>query len=277
MPSPVVPAFERPHWQRRAFTADHAGILQPDFFAQAADRLALRKAFVCAARANADCAAVRKHPAVEIGRGDAVVVDFAAGGQKVRRAVFGRSDDLVIREHTAGIGGAWHRLLANFGACTVRTDDSAGLHLLWCAVGIGVVDDADVVRRAAQAFETAVDTRGTASPCPLTQPLVEMLAVDHAHEAVVDRDIDPDVFGRHHPCRGGACHQKRLGDEEIGNQTRWNRTAAGLDAARAINQQNAVTGAREIIRCGGTCRATADHDCVKYLCHFNPFMDLTIQ
>jgi hypothetical protein len=87
-----------------------------------------------------------------------------------------------------------------------------------------------------------------------------VLAVDHADEAAFDGNVHALVAGRDHARAGGACDEQVRGDLEVGDQSRWDRTAARFDAPGAIEQQDAAPLPRQVVRCGGTRRASTDDD-----------------
>ena len=77
----------------------------------------------------------------------------------------------------------------------------------------------------------------------VAQEGVEVLAVDHADEAVVDRDVDVARGGRDHAGAGDPGDDLVVGDGEVGDQPRRDRAAAGLDAAGPVEQRHRVAGA----------------------------------
>ena len=99
--------------------------------------------------------------------------------------------------------------------------------------------------------------------CACAQPLVEDVAVDHADEAALDRDVDHRAGGRHHPRGGCARNQQRVGDRVVADQPRRNRATAGLDAPGAVEQQNLAALPGQGFGCRGARRAPADHHCVE--------------
>ena len=107
----VVPAPHRPQRDRRALAPDRLEPVQPGRRAQLRHRRAQREALVRGAGADARGVAVREHPAVEIGRERALVVDVAARRVVRPASACGRADDLVVGEDVADAVGARHALL----------------------------------------------------------------------------------------------------------------------------------------------------------------------
>jgi hypothetical protein len=88
------------------------------------------------------------------------------------------------------------------------------------------------------------------------QELVEMLPVDHADEAVLDRDVDAPPGGGDHARGGDLGDELIFGDVEIADQARRDRAAAGLDPARAVDQRHLVPRPGEVFGSGCTGGAT---------------------
>ena len=94
----------------------------------------------------------------------------------------------------------------------------------------------------------------------VAQERIEILAVDHADEPVLDRDIDLPPGGGDHP-RGVNLGQKlRVTDVEVFHQARRNRAATGLDPPLPVKQHDGMTGPCKILGGGRTRRASAHDD-----------------
>ena len=276
----VVPAAQRLHRQRRAFAAQRLGAFQAGGGAQAADRAAQREALVGTAGAHAHRVAVREDPAVEVWRQAAAVVHVAARPVEASRRNGRRADDLVIGEHILRALGTRHGLACDLRLRAVGADDGAGPHAGRHApalVGtrtLGEMDDAGAVGVARDALKAADAALRTTAGRALAQPLVERIAIDHADEAVVDRDVDARVLRRNHPGGGGTRHQQGIRNREVLDQARRNGAAAGLGAAGPVEQQHRAALARQVVRCGGAGRAAADHDHIEgrgsvHACHLD--------
>ena len=229
--------------------------------AQGADRVAQGEALLRAADADARGAPVREDPAVEVGRDRAAVVDVAAGAVEAGRAVLGRADDLVIGEDERRLVPARHRLSRDARDGAVGPDHGAGANARrgLAAAFRAVADAGNAVRVAVEPLEGAGAADGTRGGGPLAQPLVEHLAVDHADEAALDRDVDPARARRHHPGRGHARDQEAVGDREVADEPRRDGAAAGLDPPRPVEQQHRPAAPGEVGGRRGAGRPAADH------------------
>ena len=101
--------------------------------------------------------------------------------------------------------------------------------------------------------------------CPLAQPFVELVAIDHPHEPVTDRHPYRAIRRRNHSRSGGAGDQQAEGDVEVLEQAGRHRAAARLDPTRAVEQQHLAAGQGEIVRRRGTGRSAAYDDDVEAL------------
>ena len=262
----VVPARQRLHRNGRALTAQCRCVAQARHLAQPGGGRAQREALVGAAGAHAQRVPVREHPAVEVGRPAAVVDDVAARAVIAGRRVRGPADDLVVRKDVSGLLGARHRLPRHFGARAVGTDHAARAHAgaplggLAGAVAAAEMDDAGAVLVARQALEGADPPHRTGFGGALAQPFVEHIAVDHAHEAALDRDVDLGRAGCDHAGAADARNQQMVGNVEVADQPRRDRPTAGLDAPGTVQQQHRATLPDQVVRRGGARGPAADHD-----------------
>ena len=122
------------------------------------------------------------------------------------------------------------------------------------------MDGVDAVGTMLEPLEAADTAVGAGAGRPLAQPLVKLVAIDHAHEATLNRNIHIGSLGRDHACRCGTSYQQRIGNRIVLDQTRRNRAAAGLDAAGSIKQQDRAALECQLMGCGGTCRSAADNN-----------------
>ena len=193
--TPVVPAGQGLHGNRRAFAAQGFGVLQAGGFTQGTHGAAQGKALVGAAGADAQGVAVREDPAVKIRRQGALVKNIAARAVIAGRLDLGGAHDLVVRKHVTRALCTGHRLPGYFRSRTVCADHTACPHrcrhtfAAHVAFTRHVVHDAGAVGVAAQAFKAADPAHRTAGGSALTQPFVKGVAVDHADKAVVDGDV----------------------------------------------------------------------------------------
>ena len=89
-----------------------------------------------------------------------------------------------------------------------------------------------------QAHERAAEPFGPGDHSALAQEFVEMLAIAHADEAILDRNIHMARGGRDHARRADLGNDLRLGNIEIGDQAWRDGSAAGLDAPVSIQHRN---------------------------------------
>jgi len=177
----------------------------------------------------------------------------------------------VIGEHAGSALDTFQRRPRHTGPGAVRSDDAACTYahkrlVLGCAVRT-VDDDRGAISVALDRFPRAGAAFGAGGRGTGTQPFVEMLAVDHADEASLDRHVDFAVGRRDHSSRACAPDQDILRHVEIEQHPRRYRTAARLDPPGAVEQQHAATGRGEI-SCGSrTGRPAADDDNIIGLGH----------
>jgi hypothetical protein len=125
------------------------------------------------------------------------------------------------------------------------------------------VHDAGAVFIARQVVEMAALAHRAGRGGAVAQPFVEGVAVDHADEAIFDRDVHALIAGRHHAGAPDARHEQVFRDGEVLDQARRDGAAAGLGAAVAVQQHHRVAALGQVVGCRGTCRAAAHHDHVK--------------
>ena len=97
----------------------------------------------------------------------------------------------------------------------------------------------------------------------IAQILVELVAVHHAHKAIVDGDVDLVVGGRNHAGATHLGHQQVIGDVKVLDQARRYRTATGFGAALTVQQQNTPALTHQIVCSGGARRPSAHHHKIK--------------
>ena len=148
----------------------------------------------------------------------------------------------MVGKHIFGFFRTWHGLASHFGASAIGTNDAASPHtggFFQAVVGAnGEVHTADTVVISAEFVKHTALTHRTVVFSPYTQPFVKLVAVDHAHKASLDRNIDLFVFGRDHASRPGFGHQEFIGDLEVFDQAGRNCTAARFDATLPVEQQH---------------------------------------
>ncbi len=129
------------------------------------------------------------------------------------------------------------------------------------------MDDGGAVGVAVQVLEGAAQALGTGGHGAGAQPLVEMLAVDHADEAVLDRHRDLAVLGRDDAGTGGAGDKEGIRNRELVDGAGRDGAATGLDPAGPVEEQDGAAAAGELGRGRGTGGAAADHDGIEGLGH----------
>ncbi len=178
-----------------------------------------------------------------------------------------RADDLVIGEHERHLIGARHALPRDHRQRAVGADHGAGADRLFDRGAIGAAFFVNHQRGAVvlmlDALVHAGASFGAVIGGALAQPFIEFGAIDHADETAIDRHIDAMIGRRDHARRSDLGDQHMIGDGEIADRARRDRTAAGLDAPCPVEQHDFATILGEIIgsgRPGGT--AADDHDVV---------------
>ena len=282
--APVVPAPERLHRDRCAFRPDRPGVREPGAAAELGHGAADAEALMGGAGADADDLAVREHPAVEVGRQRPVVDDVATHRIDVRVVRARRLDDLVVGEDALQPVRALHGRASDLRLGPVRPDHVAGAHastrpagnalaraavapLGACALAsLAVLDDDGPPVRFAERGERAGRPRRPGPRRPRPEPLVEAAAIDHADVADLDRHVDGARARRDH-ARGLDLGLEDVARHvEVLEHLRRHGSAAGLDAAGAIEQQHAVTVLDELVRRRRPGRPPADDDDVVERC-----------
>ena len=178
-------------------------------------------------------------------------------------------DDLVVREHVFGFLVALDGLARHLGLGAVGTDHVTGTHADRRVVFVFAAGRVMHAGHTVGVFGDLVKHRPYALRAmglrPRAQPLIELVAIDHAHKAVFNRNIDLFVGGRDHARAPRLGHQQVVRDLEVFDQARRNRAAAWLGAALAIQQQHRAALLRQVIGSGCAGGATADNDDVIFL------------
>src|SRR4029078_242173 len=91
------------------------------------------------------------------------------------------------------------------------------------------------------------------------EPCVEPLWVDHTDKAVVDGHVDRARARREDARARCPRDEQRVRDLELAHEHGRNRPAAGLEAARAVEQQHRPAWQGKTLRCGGA-GGSAAHD-----------------
>ena len=264
----VFPARQRLERNRCAFTAQGLQVRQTPQFAQAADSGTQGIALVSAARADAHGVAVGEDPAVKIRRERAVVIDVAAV-RVVAGVVLWGLDDLVVREHVFGFLVALDGLARHLGLGAIGADHIAGTHadrrMVFVFTGWRVVHTGHAVGVFGDLVKDRTHALCAIGLGPRAQPLVKLVAVDHADKAVFNGDINFFVRGRNHARTTRLGHQQVVRDLEVFDQARRDRAAAGLGAALAVQQQHRAAFLRQVIGSGCAGGTTADNDDVIFL------------
>ena len=237
-------------------------------FAQAADSRTQGIALVSAAGADAHGVAVGEDPAVKIRRERAVVIDVAA--VRIMAGVTLRGfDNLVVSEHVFSFLVALDGLARHLGLGAIGADHIAGTHANWCMVFVfasgRVVHTGDAVGVFGDLVKDGTHSLRAIGLRPRAQPLVELVAVDHADKAIFNRNIDFFIRGRNHARATRLGHQQMVGDLKVFDQARRNGAAAGLGAALAVQQQHGAAFLRQVIGSGCAGGTTADNDDVIFL------------
>ncbi len=262
----VVPLGQGLERDGRAFAAQSGRIGETRDGAQTRRGTAQGIALVGAAHAHAHGLAVRKHPAIKVGRDLALVIHVAAR-RVVAGLAHGRLDDLVVREHILGFVRIGDGLARHFRARAVGPHHHAGRHLdrlrmfsgsVFFGRDRGVVHPQLTAVVVLQLVKNRLATHRTRLGGAVAQILVELVAVHHADKAVVDGNIDLVVGGRDHAGTTHLGHQQVVGDVEVLDQARRDRAAAGFGAALAVEQQHAPALAHQIV-CGGRARRPSAH------------------
>ena len=147
---------------------------------------------------------MREHPAIKIRRQFALVKHVATGPVVARRLDSRGAHNFVIGKHAFGVACAGHRLACDFRPCAVGTNDAAGADpgsksaRLFASRACFEMHHSHAVWVALNALKSTNAAYRSAGGGALAQPFVKFFTVDHAHKAVVDRNVDLVVFGRDH-------------------------------------------------------------------------------
>ena len=149
---------------------------------------------------------------------------------------------------------------ADAGFRPIGTNDQlAGQRLLFLR-GLVTIDDHRRALRPLDPHEGAGEIIRPRRGRARAQKRVEILAVDHADIAVLDRDIDLTPGRRDH-ARGVHLRQQLIfGDVEVLHQRRRDRAATGLDAPFPVQKRHTVTRSHQIQRGRGTRWTTSNND-----------------
>ncbi len=92
-----------------------------------------------------------------------------------------------------------------------------------------------------------------------------MVPVDHPDETVLDGNVHAPAAGRDHARGADPGDQLTVGNVEIRDQPRRYGPAAGLDPAGPVQQRDAMTGPRQLLRGRGPGRPAPDDDGIKHV------------
>ena len=181
-----------------------------------------------------------EHPAVEIRRHLALVPDIATRTVITRGFNRGRFNNFVISEHILCFFGTRDGLASDAGLGTIGADDGARSDAFraslagYPSITNSIMNPTDAVGIALELLEHADAPDRAGIGCPDPQPLIKMLAVDHANKAAFNRHIHVDGGRRNHPRRAGACDQQAIGNPVILDQPRWYRAATRFDSSGPV-------------------------------------------
>ena len=210
-----------------------------------------------------------EHPAVKVGRQGAAVIHIAALGVVGARGLRGRND-LVVGEHIACFFCTFHTLAGDFRAGAVGAHNQARSNAGFVRLVFGrarlKMHAGHAIGVTAHAVKGAALAHCAMAGGALAQPLVKGVAVDHAHKAIFNRDVDAVVAGRNHARAACTCHQQVVWDFKVFDQARGNGAAAWLDASAAIEQEHAPALLGQIVCRGGARWAAANDHRVEVVC-----------
>ena len=256
----VIPAAERLERDRSALPSNSLGAGEARRFTELGGGGAEGKAFLHAAEADAGGGPVREHPAVEVGGNLALIVDLADRPIGTDR----RADDLMIGKHIAHtVGAPDFRRAGNARFRPVGTDNRAcpdrERRALALRRGLAAMDQRRTVGLALKALKNSSEPFGARPLGPDAEPFVEMLAVDHADEAIADRHVGGAMRGRVDAGRASLGDEKRVGNFEVLDQSGRNCAATRLDPAASVEQEDFSAAPGKIVGGGRTRGATTNN------------------
>ena len=245
--SPVVPLLHGLHRNGRTLAPDGLDIREAILFAHHRGGAAQREALLRAAGADARRIPVREDPGVEIGRGAAVIDHVAALAVE---AALRRLHDLVIGEDAFGVTLARNGLHREIAPRAIGHDHHPRADALETFAPLGLIgDDGGAVRVALQVVRGAADPFGASLRRAFAQPFVELAAIHHADiPAVLDGHVHAAPLGRDDLRVVDLRLDQVVGDGEVADRARRDRSATGLDAPRAVQHGDAPAGAGQVMR-----------------------------
>ncbi len=168
-----------------------------------------------------------------------LVIDVAPSA--IERVIVGdgRADHLVIGEHAGHALGIGKGGAGDLRIRTVGADDAARAnYLLRAAAFIDDHHESRPVRVAIDSLERGGAALGPGLLGTGAEPLVIVVAVDHADEPVNNGHVDRSVRRRDHAGKRGATDDEVVGNGEVGDQARRNGAAARLHPTAAVDQQH---------------------------------------